>query len=197
LVVIAGGSGSGKTWLTNKLLHALAPHAQRLSQDDFYLDRSHLSPARRARINFDHPRAIDWRAIEAVLERLLGDRSAQVPCYDFTTHSRLNRTKTIEPRRVILLEGLWLIRRQAIRRLASVSIFLHCPSGLRLRRRLARDMVSRGRTRSSIRRQFEQSVEPMHEQYVAPQELRADFVFRASPRAREVRWLAEYLKRIS
>jgi uridine kinase len=194
LVAIAGGSGSGKTWLTNKLLQGLAPHAVRLSLDDFYIDRSHLSLARRARLNFDHPGAIDWRSVEAVLERLLAGRPARVPQYDFTTHSRVPTVKILKPGRIILLEGLWLLRRPAIRRLTSVSLFLNCPSGTRLRRRLARDLASRGRTRSSIRMQFQRTVEPMHARYVAPQAPRADFVFQESPGPREVRWVVGLLR---
>jgi uridine kinase len=194
LVAITGGSGSGKTWLTKKLLRGLAPHAVRLSLDDFYIDRSHLSLARRARLNFDHPRAIDWRSVETVLERLLAGRPARVPQYDFTTHSRVPGLKTLKPRRIILLEGLWLIRRPAIRRLTSVSLFLNCPTGTRLRRRLARDLASRGRTRASIRIQFERTVEPMHERYVGPQARRADFLFQKSPRPREVRWMIGWLR---
>ena len=194
LVTIAGGSGSGKTWLTNKLFRGLAPHAVRLSLDDFYIDRSHLSLARRARLNFDHPRAIDWHSLETVLERLLAGRSARVPQYDFATHSRVTGLKTLQPRKIILLEGLWPIRRPAIGRLTSVSLFLNCPAGTRLRRRLARDLASRGRTRASIRNQFDRTVEPMHQRYVAPQARRADFLFQKSPGSKEVRWIVGWLK---
>jgi len=194
LVTIVGGSGSGKTWLTKKLLRALSPNAVQLSQDDFYTDRSHLPAGRRARINFDHPRAIDWNAVETVLARLLASRPARVPCYDFKTHTRLPRLKNLEPRDIILLEGLWLLRRARIRRLVSVSVFLDCPTGMRLRRRLERDLASRGRTRISIRTQFRRTVEPMHQRYVAPQAQRAHFVFRKSPGRREVRWLTGFLR---
>jgi uridine kinase len=194
LVSIAGGSGSGKTWLANKLLRGLAPYAVRVSLDDFYLDRSHLSLAHRARLNFDHPRAIDWHSIETVLEHLLAGRPARIPQYDFSTHSRVSRRKTLKPRRIILLEGLWLLRRPVIRRLTSVSLFLNCPARTRLRRRLARDLASRDRTRSSVRRQFEQTVEPMHKRYVAPQAGRADFLFQKAPGPREVRWMIGWLR---
>ena len=194
LVAIVGGSGSGKTWLTHKLLRALSPNAVQLSQDDFYRDRSHLPASRRARLNFDHPRAIDWSAVETVLEHLLAGRAARVPCYDFKTHTRLPQLKTLEPRDIILIEGLWLLRRARIRRVVSVSLFLDCPARTRLRRRLARDLACRGRTRISIRTQFQGTVEPMHQRYVASQAQRAHFVFRKSPGRREVRWLTGLLK---
>jgi uridine kinase len=194
LVAIVGGSGSGKTWLTKKLLRALSPNAVQLSQDDFYADRSHLPAGQRARLNFDHPRAIDWTAVETVLAHLLASRPARVPCYDFRTHARLPALKILHPRDIILLEGLWLLRRASIRRLVSVSVFLNCPTSTRLRRRLARDLASRGRTRISIRTQFQRMVEPMHQRYVAPQAQRAHFIFHKSPGRQEVSWLTSFLK---
>jgi uridine kinase len=178
LVAIGGGSGSGKTWLTQRLEQALAPHAIRLCLDDFYRDRSHLTLPQRSRLNFDHPRAIDWTRLEQVLRGLLAGRKVRVPCYDFTVHSRSNHEKTLTPKPIILLEGLWLLRRPVLRRLFSFSIFLDRPARIRLQRRLARDLVSRGRIRLSIQRQFRQSVQPMHVRYVAPQARFADLVLR-------------------
>ncbi len=176
LIAIAGGSGSGKTWLAERLAAALEPLAERISQDDFYVDRSHVAESRRVSINFDHPRAIDWVALEAVLQRLLKGESAELPCYDFKTHCREKRTRRIEPRPVILLEGLWLLRRPALRRLFDVKVFIECPAPTRLRRRIERDMASRGRTRASVEQQFCETVEPMHQQFVAPQKCWADVV---------------------
>ena len=193
LVAIVGGSGSGKTWLAEKLEQTLAPLAVGLSLDDFYLDRSHLSPGRRARLNFDHPRAIDWPRLEQVLLTLLAGRSARVPCYDFKTHCRLSQEKLLAPKPIILLEGLWLLRRPMVRRLFSLRIFLHCPPSTRRRRRICRDLISRGRTHSSIAQQFRQTVEPMHARYVAPQTALADVVFEQDCTPRQVRALARLL----
>jgi uridine kinase len=175
LIAIAGGSGSGKTWLAEKLERALGPRVARLSIDNFYLDRSHLPPSRRARINFDHPRAIDWACLEKALADLLADRSATVPVYDFKTHARL-RSRRVPPQPLILLEGLWPLTRRAVRRLAHLSVFLNCPSSLRLRRRIQRDLAARGRTRASVERQFRDSVEPMHVRFVVPQRQHADVI---------------------
>jgi uridine kinase len=194
LVAIVGGSGSGKTWLTQKLEQALAPHAARLCLDDFYLDRSHLSTARRARLNFDHPRAIDWLSLDRVLKRALSGRVSRVPCYDFKTHCRLEREKALAPKPIILMEGLWLLRRPAIRRLFSLSIFLECAASTRLRRRIDRDLVSRGRSRFSIERQFRKSVQPMHARYVAPQACLADLVFKGDCNRRQVQGMVKHLK---
>jgi uridine kinase len=178
LVAIGGGSGSGKSWLADKLLVALAPHAARLSLDDFYRDRSHLSAARRAKLNFDNPRAIDWEALEVALGQLLAGRATRIPDYDFATHSRRNDTKVLQPKPLIVLEGLWLLRRRSLRRLFALSIYLDCPTRLRLRRRLVRDLRSRDRTSTSVRKQFWGTVEPMHKRYVAPQARWADIVLR-------------------
>jgi len=196
LVLIVGGSGSGKSWLAYELWHALRPHATKLSLDDFYLDRSHLSNARRARLNFDHPRAIDWAAVETVVSRLVAGHPARVPHYDFKTHSRRPGLKTIKPRKFLLMDGLWLLRRRHLRRLASLSIFLQCRLETRLRRRLIRDLASRGRTRLSVETQFHSTVEPMHKLYVAPQSKWADFVFKKNIKTTEVRRLASILRAI-
>ena len=178
LVAVTGGSGSGKTWLADKLQAAFAPNAARLSLDDFYLDRSHLSPARRATINFDHPRAIDWAALQLVLRRLLAGWPAPVPNYDFATHSRLQRSKILAPKKVIFVDGLWLLVRPSLRRLFLLTIYLDCSPRLRLQRRLARDRLLRGRTHGSVCQQFWRTVEPMHERYVAPQMRWANVVVR-------------------
>jgi len=177
-IAIVGGSGSGKSWLADRLQKLLGKSATRLSEDDFYLDRSHLAPARRAQLNFDHPRAIDWNAFEAALNNLLSGKTARVPCYDFSTHCRAGREKTLKSQPFILAEGLWLLRRPSVRRLFARTIFLDCPATTRLKRRLERDQQARGRTEASIRKQFRETVEPMHRLYVQPQDKRANLVLK-------------------
>jgi uridine kinase len=194
LVAIVGGSGSGKSRLAEELQAALEKSAGRLSLDDFYRDRSHLSAARRARINFDNPAAIDWPAFERVLDRCLNWKDAQVPDYDFTTHCRRRCSKVLKPRPIMLVEGLWLLRSPRIRRLFGFSIFLDCSVRLRLQRRLARDVTGRGRSRKSIREQFWRTVQPMHLKFVSPQARRANSVFKSRWGAREVTKLAAILR---
>src|SRR6266404_2555013 len=167
LVAIVGGSGSGKSHLAGKLQAGLGRHAARLSLDDFYRDRSRLSPALRARVNFDHPGAIEWRLVERALRRCLAGKPAQIPRYNFATHSRSARSETFKPRPVALVDGLWLLRRPALRSLFALRVFIDCPRRTRLSRRLTRDQRSRGRTATSIRQQFQATVEPMHARYVA------------------------------
>jgi uridine kinase len=190
-----GGSGAGKTWLASQIERALRGKASRLSLDDFYRDRSHLSPARRAQLNFDHPRSIDWPAFERVLRDCLAGRTAQVPRYDFAAHVRIGGKTALKPRPLVLVDGLWLLRRPALRRLFELRIFINCSKRTRLRRRLGRDRLSRGRSRASVLRQFRETVEPMHIRYVAPQMRWATSVVGERWGGAEVARLAADLKR--
>lgn len=196
LVAIVGGSGAGKTWLARKLQAALGDDAARISLDDFYRDRSHFSEARRAKINFDHPRAIDWTFLENVLDELLAGNSTRIPRYDFKTHCREKLEIILEPKPIFLLDGLWLLRPRRLRELFNFRIFIECPTENRFRRRLTRDLRSRGRTREAVREQFQCAVEPMHKRFVEPQKRWADIVLQANFGAREINDLVERLKRI-
>lgn len=179
LVGIAGGSGAGKSYVTERLLKLLGRGAVRLSLDDFYRDRSHLPLRQRERINFDHPRAIDWRAAELVLSRLRNSQPAHVPAYDFATHSPRPVGRWLKPGKFVLVEGLWALRHPAVRRLLHLKLYLDCPANLRLQRRLARDAAVRRRSASEVRRRFRETVAPMHSRFVAPQARYADIVLPA------------------
>jgi uridine kinase len=194
LVAIVGGSGSGKSWLADKLRSALGHNAGRLSLDDFYRDRSHLSSARRARINFDNPAAIDWPEFERVLNCFLDWRSTRVSCYDFKTHCRFARSRILKPKPIMLVEGLWLLRSPRIRKLFGFRIFLDIPMKLRLRRRLDRDVADRGRSPKSVRDQFRNAVEPMHRRFVLPQMQWSDVVLKGNRSDRDFAKLAALLR---
>jgi len=189
-----GGSGSGKSWLADKLAAALGGDAARLSLDDFYRDRSHLSATRRARLNFDHPRAIDWPTLEAVLRQCSAGRPTRLPCYDFATHCRSSKRRILRPKPVILVDGLWLLRRPSMRSLFGFRIFLDCDARTRFRRRLARDLRMRGRTAASVRKQFRETVEPMHRRFVAPQAKYADVILRGERQPSAIGRLAAILR---
>jgi uridine kinase len=176
LVAIAGGSGAGKSWLAGQLQKLLGEKAGRLSQDNFYRDWSHLPPSRRAQVNFDDPKAVERPLFERALQNCAAGRTAIVPRYDFRTHCRTNATDSCHPRPVMLVEGLWLLQRPAVRRMFDLKIFIECPEKLRLRRRLARDAEERGRGAAGIRRQLMATVTPMHRRHVAPQARWADVV---------------------
>lgn len=193
MVAIVGGSGAGKSWLAAQLQAMLGRQTARISLDDFYRDRSFLPPERRARINYDHPRAIDWRRLQQTLDECLKGCASQIPQYDFKNHSRRAKTRKLAPKALILMDGLWLLHRPRLRRIFDLSIFIRCPAKTRLNRRLARDLKSRGRTRDSIQRQFLETVEPMHQQHVMPQAGLAEIQLNTPVSIREVRQIAALL----
>ena len=194
LVAIVGGSGAGKTWLARRLEAALAPQVALLSLDDFYRDLSHLSFAQRERVNFDHPRAIDWRCLERVLRDLLASRVTRIPRYDFSTHCRRPESIEWQPKPVVVIEGLWLLRRSTVRRLFARRLYIECPAGSRLKRRVRRDMAERGRSRASVEQQFREEVAPMHDRYVAPQARWADVILNSPISLKVVARLADELR---
>ena len=179
MVGIVGGSCAGKSWLADRLQCAFEGRAARLSQDDFYLDRSYLSPGRRARLNFDHPRAIDWKRLEMVLSTFASGRTASVPRYDFATHGRLREESELKPSQFLIVEGLWLFRQPVLRRLFDLKIFIRSSKELCIERRLQRDTRERGRTPDQVLAQMSRYTLPMSERYVAPQEKWADLVLDA------------------
>lgn len=194
LVAIVGGSGSGKTWLADKLQSVLGDQAARLSLDDFYRDQSHIPFAQREKINFDDPQAIDFESLELVLESFVAGEPAKVPCYDFETHCRAQNLRTLEPKPILLIDGLWLLHPPELRKRFGLKIFVECPPQTRLRRRLERDAISRGRTQASVRRQFHETVEPMHQRFVAPQKRWADLVLPHNLEPGEILRIAEKLR---
>lgn len=175
MVAIVGGTGAGKGWVASRLHKLLGDRACLLSLDDFYRDRSHLPPARRERVNFDVPRAIDWAGAREVLKACRLGRTAQVPRYDFATHSRMPVRVDFPPKPVVLVEGLWLLCHKSTRQLFALKIYLDCPATVRLNRRRSRDVVERGRTADSVERQFA-TIAPLHARYVEPQKQWADVI---------------------
>jgi uridine kinase len=176
LIAIVGGSGAGKTWLADWLERQFAPDATRLSLDDFYHDFSHVSAAQRPRINFDDPSAIDWLLLETVLRECRAGRASWMPVYDFSSHTRLRHKKAWTPKPFVFVDGLWLLWRPAVRALFDLRIFIEAPEELRWRRRLARDVIERGRTPDSVRAQVHSTVAPMHQRFVEPQARWAEIV---------------------
>lgn len=176
LIAVTGGSGSGKTWLVQQLLREFVEDAGRISLDDFYHDLSHLPPEEREGTNFDHPDAIDWSLFQQCLGCIASGEVCELPSYDFATHTRRTDRVPWVPPRMILIDGLWLLHREELRALYSLSIFVECSEPLRFERRLARDQIERLRSERSVREQFDRYVVPMHLQFVAPQARHADLV---------------------
>lgn len=183
LVAITGGSGAGKTWLADRLQHLFGNQAGRITQDSFYRDRSHLPVEERGRCNFDHPDALDWDCFRETLELVRAGRETRMPVYDFATHSRGLGEQPVMPRPIMIVDGLWLLHRPEIRKLFSLALYIPCPEDERLRRRLARDPVERGRTADSVQAQFRETVAPMHRLFVEPQARFANLVVPSPLRA--------------
>lgn len=196
LVAIVGGSGAGKTWLADRLHRLLGKKTGRLSQDSFYRDWSHLPPAARAKLNFDHPDALDWSRFANALCTLRQGRACLLPVYDFATHRRLPEGDLIQPRPLMIVDGLWLLHRPEIRGQFELSVYFHCSEEERLRRRIARDTVDRGRTAASVEEQFRATVAPMHRQFVNPQAAHADLLLHHPCRESEILQLQERLSRL-
>ena len=174
LIAIAGGSGSGKTSLADDLARRLGPHVGRISIDDYYLDRSHLSLRQREKVNFDHPRSIEWELLTEHLEKLKKGKTIETPTYDYGGHVRLDKTRPIKPSQFVLVDGLWPFRSRAMSLLFDLKVYVRCPMKERLARRLRRDQADRGRSARSIEQQYKAHVLPMHDRFVAPQKNRAD-----------------------
>jgi len=193
-VAITGGSGSGKSLLATELAAVFKQNVGRISLDDFYRDRSHLKPERRTKLNFDHPAAIDWGLFERTLRRCIAGKRVPLPRYNFFTHARRPSSRWLKPKALIIVEGLWLLRRPSLRKLFRLSVFIECSARTRLIRRLARDQRSRGRTAASVRRQFRTTVNPMHARFVAPQARWAKIILPESWGKAEVIALQKRLK---
>ena len=178
LIAIVGGSGAGKSWLADRLQEAFPPWIARVSLDHFYRDRSHLPPARRGQLNYDHPRSIDWpRFAQFLRETRLGQPTTH-PQYDPVTHTRRATEAWWIPQPIVIVDGLWLLLSADIRACFDWSVYVDCAASLRLERRLKRDVAERGRTTDSVTQQFVRSVAPMHERFVEPQRRWAGFVLR-------------------
>jgi uridine kinase len=177
LIGIAGGSGSGKTLVAQTLVDALGSgRVVMLQEDSYYKNLAHMPSAGRIRVNFDHPDAIDHRLLANHLRQLLDGQAIEHPVYDFKTHSRKSETRRVGPQRVIILEGILVLAVQEIRELMDIRIFIDTDPDLCLMRRLKRDMHERGRTVDSVLQQYEETVRPMHLQFVEPSKRYANVI---------------------
>lgn len=193
VIAVVGGSGAGKSWFVERLCRALGDKACHLRLDDFYRDRSHLPPARRARLNYDVPQAIDWSDAGRALRDCHAGLPTRIPRYDFSTYSRTAEAQVWMPRPVVFIEGLWLLRPVELRRMFALKIFLDAPTNLRHARRISRDTRERGYSADSVRQRLSSMVLPMHERYVEPQKRWADLVMPQPFREADVHHLAEQL----
>jgi uridine kinase len=177
IIAICGGTCSGKTTLTRDLLAAVAPEcAIDLPHDAYYRNPEDLPPHFRTAPNYDHPDALDNELFRVHLEAIRTRQPIEQPTYDFTRHRRSPATRRIEPRPVLIVEGILLFADPLVRELCDVKLFVEVPPDIRLLRRLRRDTMERGRTIESVLEQYETTVRPMHEQFVEPHRQHADLI---------------------
>jgi uridine kinase len=174
---IAGGSGSGKSTVVDRLRQAVGPdHLAHLPYDAYYLNRRDMPPHVRDADNWDHPDALDTALFLQHLDALSAGRPVERPEYDFATHSRSDRTVAVAPRPLVLVEGILLFAVPEVVRRLHLKVFIDTPADLRIIRRAERDITERGRTFASVIDQYVGTVRPMHDQFVEPTKRLADLV---------------------
>lgn len=177
LIGVAGGSCSGKTSFAKRLKTHIGEDAvQILYQDSYYIDQSKDFDKDGGKINFDHPKSIEWELLYDHLIDLKEGRPINIPFYDFSTHKRIEESTPFNPTPVVLVDGTLILHIKRVRNLFNKSVFLDASMDCRLKRRLERDIRERGRTQEGVIKQFELQVEPMNKKYVEPSRSFAEFV---------------------
>ena len=177
VILIGGGSASGKTYVLRKVLEKIpSDKITKVSLDDYYKNFAELPIEERAKINFDHPKAFDWKLINSQLHDLKNGKTIEKPIYDFVTHSRSEKTEIIEPKELIIIEGIMALVNKDLRSLGDLNVFISASRERRLVRRIERDMKERGRTYESIIEQYFTTVLPMYEEIIAPSQYYADLI---------------------
>lgn len=177
IIGVAGGTASGKTTIANAIMASINhPQMVMIPHDAYYKDASHLPLAERARINFDHPDALETELMVHHLRELIAGRAIEMPVYDFATHSRLKQGIVKRPAKVVIIEGILIFCEQALRELMDVKIFVDTDADLRFIRRLRRDIQERQRSMESVIQQYLGTVRPMHVAFVEPSRKYADLI---------------------
>lgn len=177
VVLVGGGSASGKTYVLKKVLEKLPKEKVTVvSLDDYYKDFSDLPMEERVKINWDHPKAFDWKLLNAQLSDLKNGKTIDKPIYDFTIHGRSNKTEKVEPKDLIIIEGIMALVNKDLRSIGDLKVFISTSRERRLVRRIERDMKERGRTYESIIEQYFSTVLPMFEEIIAPSQYYADLI---------------------
>src|SRR5690554_1820400 len=177
IIGVAGGSGSGKTTVANKIYCKFRDQdILMIEQDAYYRDQSHLPMEERLKTNYDHPLAFDNDLLLHHLNKLILRESIEKPVYDYANHTRSNEVIYIEPRDVIILEGILILEDECLRDIMDIKLFVDTDSDLRIIRRLMRDIKERGRTIDSVIDQYTSVVRPMHLQFVEPTKRYADII---------------------
>ncbi|GAA4886942.1 uridine kinase [Flaviramulus aquimarinus] len=177
IIGIAGGTGCGKTTVVNQILNEL-PEGEVgiISQDSYYKDTSHLTYDERVKINFDHPRSIDFDLLATHLKDLKNNKAIHQPIYSFVKHNRTGDTIITNPRKVMIVEGILILTNPELRAMFDIKIFVHADSDERLIRRLKRDISERGRDLNEVLQRYKTTLKPMHNQFIEPMKEYADII---------------------
>lgn len=177
IIGIGGGTGCGKTTVVNQILNELpAGEVGIISQDSYYKDTSHLTYDQRVKINFDHPRSIDFELLENHLKELKKGNTIEQPVYSFVQHNRTGDTIVTHPRKVMIVEGILILTNPELREMFDIKIFVHADSDERLIRRLKRDIAERGRDIDEVLTRYQTTLKPMHQQFIEPMKEYADLI---------------------
>ncbi|QTD38575.1 uridine kinase [Polaribacter batillariae] len=177
IIGIAGGTGSGKTTVVNQIIKQLpSDEVCVISQDSYYNATDNLTYEERSKINFDHPRAIDFDLIIKHLKALKNGKTINQPVYSFVTHNRTKDVVKIHPRKVVIVEGILILNNKELRDLFDIKIFVHAETDERLIRRLKRDISERGRDLDEVLNRYQTTLKPMHQQFIEPTKNFADLI---------------------
>ena len=177
VIGVAGGTGSGKTTVAEKILHRVgAEHVAYIPHDAYYRELGHLPPEERARVNFDHPDSLETSLLIEHLRALREGQAVEIPIYDFTKHMRTKETRRVEPAPVILVEGILIFVEPELRAALDVKLYVDTDADVRFIRRLRRDIQERGRSVESVCEQYLSTVRPMHQEFVEPSKRYADVI---------------------
>ncbi|MBR6801910.1 MAG: uridine kinase [Eubacteriaceae bacterium] len=176
IIGIAGGSGSGKTTLTRNISERFSDDVCVICHDSYYKDQSHLTMDQRVLTNYDHPDSIQTDLMISHLRQLKEGKSVLTPVYSFVEHTRTSETVKVDPRKVIIIDGILIFENKELRDMMDMKIYVDTDSDIRLIRRLLRDVNERGRDIESVTTQYITTVKPMHEQFVEPSKKFADII---------------------
>ena len=176
VIGIAGGTGSGKTTITRKLIQRFPGEVSVINHDNYYKAHHDMSYEQRCKLNYDHPDAFDTALLISDLRKLKEGKSVICPMYDFTIHDRSAKTMLIKPARVIIVEGILIFADKELCSEMDIKIFVDTDADVRILRRIVRDVRDRGRTLESVIDQYLNTVKPMHEQFVEPSKRKADII---------------------
>lgn len=196
IIGIAGGTASGKTTVVRKIIESFpSGEVAVIPQDSYYKDLSHLAPEERSKVNFDEPAAIEWSLLVKHLDELKAGRGVDVPTYSYLTCTRQSETVRVEPREVVIVEGILVLSDPELRDMMDVKVFVDADADDRLIRLIARDCIERGRTPQMVIDRYEAVLKPMHNKYIEPSKRHADLIVpQGGNNVVAMRLLTDYIK---